>query len=411
MPRWLFHYLNRNEMRPPVQVLTHGSGKVLMNRLNAVAPADLPQEVDLLGKLVDYPLQLVNARDSLLPPTVLTGGLVDSLYHVQNAEGQRMIYLPLEKAGKMLVMGPLPEPPKPDSRGLVILIGLTLLVVAVTGLIIVVPVAKNLRVLETAATQFGEGVLESRADVKSRDAVGSVARRFNQMASSIEKMIQRERQLLQSVSHELRTPIARIRFSLDMLTSAESQQERTERAQEIDNEIAEIDQLVGELLDYNRYQSDALKLTRQSVDVRPVLEEVNKRLQDFRPEINMEVVSPTQDDCQVIADRLLFRRAVQNLVMNAIRFADSQVTIKYRREHEATIVEVEDDGPGVPKEQRDLIMKPFYRSGPVNGKGPGGAGLGLAIVNRILELHHGTIAVGEAAGKGASFSTRWPDSH
>jgi two-component system sensor histidine kinase RstB len=113
--------------------------------------------------------------------------------------------------------------------------------------------------------------------------VGSVAQQFNLMADRIQRLIQRERQLFQSVSHELRTPIARIRFSLNMLNDAETREEQWRRVQEIDGEICEIDQLVGELLDFNRIQSESTPLDLQPVSVRPLLEEVVRRVHDFRP--------------------------------------------------------------------------------------------------------------------------------
>jgi two-component system, OmpR family, sensor histidine kinase RstB len=403
----------RQEPHSPNSMLRHGPNRMMQERLDAASPADLQQEVELLSKLVDYPIHLANPTDSGLPADVMRQGPPDSgFFRPRPPEKEsRMFYIPLRRANKVLVMGPIQEMPHPtpDSGTLALLVALTLLVVGVTGFFIVAPVARNLRILETAATRFGEGALESRAKIKSRDAIGSVARCFNDMADSIEKMIQRERQLLQSVSHELRTPIARIRFSLDMLGSAATAEEREERSREIDTEIAEIDQLVGELLDYNRFQSDSVKLNLQPVVIFPMLEEIDRRLQDFRPEINIEISTAQDRECRVIADRLLFRRAIQNVIMNAVRFARTKVTIGYRREGEATVVEICDDGPGIAPEQREQVMKPFYRKDPVNGQAPGGAGLGLAIVSRIIELHGGHVTIGESESGGACFRTVWPD--
>jgi two-component system, OmpR family, sensor histidine kinase RstB len=414
LPRFLFRPMDRDEQgHQPNSIFRPGSHRVLEERLDAVSPADLPQEVELLGKLVDYPIRLAEPTDSGVPANIMSQRTPDTSDHRPPflEEVNHLEYVPLRHANKVLIMGPFPQMPRrtPDNSALALLVALTLLVVGVTGFIIVAPVARNLRILENAATAFGEGALESRAKISSRDAVGSVARRFNHMAESIEKMIQRERQLLQSVSHELRTPIARIRFSLDMLGSAETGEERSERIGEIDTEIAEIDQLVGELLDYNRYHSDSLKLSPETFSVRPVLEEIDKRLQDFRPEIHLDIVSPGGTDCTLDADRLLFRRAIQNLIQNAIRFAREKVTITCYREGAAMVVTVTDDGPGIPADQRQQVLKPFYRVESADGKGHGGAGLGLAIVSRILELHGGRITVGESPGGGASFSTVWPD--
>jgi signal transduction histidine kinase len=422
LPRMVFRWFPRSDMRPRIQMGRHGTGAFIRERLDAIPADKLPQQIEILRKVVDYPIQLVDFNDTLVPDWVgkmdgpdgefRPGRPPDEEFRPgggPQGEPSRMAYIPLRQAGKVLVMGPMPEPGKPDSTALALLIGLTLVVATAAVFIIVAPVARNLKLLEVAAGKFGDGDLTARAPVKSRDAVGSVSKRFNLMADSIELMIQRERQLLQSVSHELRTPIARIRFNLDMLSGTDSKEEREERAREIDNEIGEIDQLVGELLDYNRYHSDSVKLTLETIDVGPALKEVEQRLQDFRPEISIAILGKVGDSTTLKADRLLFRRAVQNLVMNALRYAREGVTISYARTTGGTVVEIADDGPGVPVGEREHILKPFYRSDQSRAKGTGGVGLGLSIVSRIIELHNGTLSIDDAAGGGAKFTTFWPD--
>jgi signal transduction histidine kinase len=99
---------------------------------------------------------------------------------------------------------------------------------------------------------------------------------------------------------------------------------------------------------------------------------------------------------------------MENLVANALRFATEDVTITYRRDGESMVVEVCDDGPGIPAEQRELILRPFYR-GEAAGDGKSGVGLGLAIVQRIVEMHGGRIGIEDAEIGGAKFVTRWPN--
>jgi two-component system, OmpR family, sensor histidine kinase RstB len=423
VPRFIFEKRRGQGPSPAAEAERH-SVQTLRTRLDSVPAERLEQELQQMGKLVDYPLRITDSSDTSIPPGELArafgmprgprsegpmaGGPRPDVGGPRSNEGRpRMMYVPLKNSQKILVLGPFQDFPHLDFGDLVLPLSIVLAAVLIVGFLVAAPVVRNLRRLETAAARFGEGDFDSRATVRSFDAVGSLATNFNRMADSLQKMIQRERQLLQSVSHELRTPIARIRFGLDMLTSAASPEERAERARQIDEEITEIDQLVGELVDYNRFQSDQVTLDRQPMPLAPLLAEIEHRLAEFRPEI--AITATVAPDVTVTADRILFRRAMQNLVMNGIRFAKTKVVIVVRRENEATVIDVGDDGPGVAAEQRDLIMKPFYRAPAAGSEGQSGVGLGLAIVSRIVELHRGRIEVGDSELGGARFTTIWPN--
>ena len=140
-----------------------------------------------------------------------------------------------------------------------------------------------------------------------------------------------------------------------------------------------------------------------------MLEEVTKRLQDFRQEIKVEFCTEGESDPAVHADQLLFRRAMQNLLSNAIRYAKNRVVVKYAHVDAVSVVEVCDDGPGIQPELRDRIMVPFYQAQNGNGHHSGGVGLGMAIVDRIVQLHDGSISIDKAEIGGARFVTKWPD--
>ncbi|NMC42788.1 MAG: HAMP domain-containing protein [candidate division Zixibacteria bacterium] len=395
--------------RPESPVMLSGSAEILKTRLENVPPAELDRQLDSLRRFFRFPIVLTDLADTTIPAEIRQRGDTGRMVSEEIAGGRERVYVPLKNTGKVLILGRMAEPRGPDTKSIIIVVALVLGIVSVSGFLIMAPLVRDLRRLENAASRFGQGDLNSRAEVKSRDAVGSVARRFNLMAAGIQGLIQRERQLLQSVSHELRTPIARIRFDLDMLQNAESPEEQRRRIEEIDAEVTEIDQLVGELLDYNRIHSESLSVERTPVAVREVLEEIIARLHDFRPDVEIDIPLETDPECRVTADRMLFRRAVQNLLANALRYARRRVVIRCSRGEAETTVEVCDDGPGVPPERREEIMMPFNRGQDGGMRSSGGVGLGLSIVRRIVELHGGTLTVGEADIGGACFATRWPD--
>ena len=386
-----------------------GTLALLKHRLEYVTPAQIEGELDSLKMFLDMPVRLTDSGDRSLPEELGFREVVVRDVGGGFGGGRQMFFAALRNTGKVLVMGPTPGPPSPNTRSIIILVSVVLMIVGVAGFVMIAPLVRNLKALEMATSRFGDGDLDSRAVVNPGDVVGSVAQQFNLMADRIQRLIQRERQLFQSVSHELRTPIARIRFSLDMLNDAQDREEQQRRTQEIDGEICEIDQLVGELLDFSRIQSESTPLDLQTVPVRPLLEEVVRRLHDFRPTVGIEIVAGDEVQCVARVDRLLFRRAIQNLVSNALRYARGRIVIRYSHEGSATLVEVCDDGPGVPPEQHEQIMQPFFHGDDHGDKESGGVGLGLAIVRRIVALHGGTITIDDAEIGGARFLTRWPD--
>ncbi|SYZ72285.1 putative Histidine kinase [Candidatus Zixiibacteriota bacterium] len=409
VPREIFHLINKEEGRAPRPQIPFNSTVEQLKGIFESAPASQYHNLfDSLSGVLNYPLMMVDTSDPSIPPELHYRHKEPDRAGGPPAQNLGYIYIPLNKIGKMLVLGPMPRYFRNETQFFIVMAAVILAIAGIAGFIMVVPLARNLRTLELATSRFGEGQLDSRAAVKSRDAIGSVANRFNSMAESIQQMIQRERQLLQSVSHELRTPIARIRFSLGLLEGTQNEEERKERLREIDGEIDEINQLVGELLDYNRFQSESMSLNKQTLNVADIIGEVIKRLQDFQPDIKIDLHLEPKAESVVVADKILFRRAMQNLVANALRYAKSTVTISYRKESGEAIVEISDDGPGVPPEMREQIMKPFYRIDPSGTREAGGVGLGLAIVSRILELHEARISVEAANGGGAKFVTRWP---
>jgi len=408
LPPLMFRAFEGPERRPPLPNLMRGSAEFLASQLDKMPLEQAQKTIDSLQVVYNHPLRLVDISDPDTRHEMMAEG--DPRFHRPENTDRHIVHVILPNLKKILILGPVVDSPHfSDTGRLLRLVALVLIIAGGAGFIMVAPVARNLRALESAALQFGQGNLNSRASVQTSDAVGSVARCFNQMADSIQQLIQRERQLLQSVSHELRTPISRIRFSLTMLNDAATQEEREQRSKEIDGEITEIDRLVGELLDYNRFQSESFQLKKQSFAILPVLQTAAKRLQDFRPEVKLDINPLDDPDRTVFADQLSFRRAVENLLSNCLRFAKTQVVIDYFQENGVTVVRVSEDGPGIPEDRRKQVFVPFFQGeASRNTDNPQGVGLGLAIVKRILELHKGIIEIDKADIGGARFTTYWP---
>jgi signal transduction histidine kinase len=227
-------------------------------------------------------------------------------------------------------------------------------------------ITRRLERLEAAVRAWGSGALGERVHEHGRDEIGRLARAFNQGADRIQALVEGQRRTLAVASHELRSPLARMRVAVEL--EAISQVGRTE----IERDIGEIDALVGELLVAARLDAGT-PIDRAPVELLAIAAQEGARVGA------MIDGAPWRVD----GDARLLRRLVRNLVENARRYARAEVHVRV----EPGRLRVEDDGPGVPAEERERTWEPFLRvSGHREGSG-GNVGLGLSLVRQIAERH------------------------
>lgn len=256
------------------------------------------------------------------------------------------------------------------------------------------PVARDIQMLRQQLSN-PNGV----AAVPVRSFIAPIALSFEQMRQQIQRLLGLQREMTQAVSHELRTPLARLSFALELSALP------TDEKQLMLNDVKELEQLVDEMLDYARLESTQPQLKLQQVDLSELLQNLVEKLSPL-PGAAIELQA--LPSCVYVCDGHYLERAVQNLLVNAKRFARDKVLLKLDSMQNAVEITVEDDGPGIALEQRAEILKPFVRLDPSRQKGFGGFGLGLAIVCRVLEWHQASIEVGESSLGGASFRIKLP---
>ena len=312
----------------------------------------------------------------------------------------------------VLEVGPLFQM-NPYPTELLVLIGV--LGLSLTGLILYLLVRRlerRLQGLEQAASLIASGHLETRVPTLGADSVGRLASTFNAMAEQLQRLLSMQREMVRAVSHELRTPVARLRFGLEMIGDAETDQARQKYMTGMDSDIQELDKLVDEMLVYARLEQGSPALSYQMVDLRALLEQVIAELAPLRADVRVEfAASQNAPDGSVLveAEPRYLHRAVQNLVSNALRHADSRVRLSYRIGRKRCRIDVEDDGPGVPESHWEHIFAPFLRLDDSRTRASGGHGLGLSIVRRIIYWHAGRAHIGRSADlAGAQFSLVWP---
>jgi two-component system sensor histidine kinase CpxA len=292
--------------------------------------------------------------------------------------------------GKFRMMIDAPAPVGPwNSLPAYLWIGLASLIFCY---ILAVQFARPLRTLEHTVEKFGSGDLAVRAAAKRKDEFGKLARAFNVMADRIETLLKSERRLLQDVSHELRSPLARLEFAVELARSSPDQNRSLDR---IKKEIDRLSTLVSELLQVTRAENDPESRNLVALDLREVVQAVidDSLVEADARSVKLEISGEAQA-LELQGDRELLRRAIENVVRNAIRFAPehSSVDIQLRRQNATAVIAVRDGGPGVPEESLPHLFKPFFRVESDRSRiSGGGVGLGLSIAERAVAAHGGQI--------------------
>ena len=268
---------------------------------------------------------------------------------------------------------------------------------------------KPLEKLGAAAAQIAAGRLETRVDpsvTQRRDEIADLARNFDGMAERIEALITGQRRLLGDISHELRSPLARLTVALSLVKQGPAE-EAAENLERIALEARRLDALIGQLLALTRIDSGVDRDSAAPLDLTILVQEVANDGEFEARAHRRNVAIQRTDACTVHGFEELMRSAVENVVRNAIRHTaeGTAVEISLACGDGRARLSVRDHGPGVPEEKLLEIFLPFRRA----GDHAEGAGLGLAIAERAVSVHGGTIRARNAADGGLIVEIEVPE--
>ncbi|NNB88228.1 ATP-binding protein [Corallococcus exiguus] len=324
--------------------------------------------------------------------------------------------------GRMLVVSPYPgpiqvyasvslppPPPPPDGdRQTAIIVGLVLACTAITSVVFARTLAGPLEKLASAARAFGAGRLDVRAGLRRKDELGLVSEAFDEMAGRITQLLRSQKELLANVSHELRTPLSRIRVALDLAAEGDAQTAR-ELLPDITEDLSELERLVSDVLTTSRLElvtegaSGVPPLRLERVDANALLDKAAARFHTARPTHRLEVqVDGTLPALE--ADPVLLRRVLDNLLDNAGKYSEPGTTVKLhaRAAGDGLQVDIQDQGIGIEAQDLSRVGTPFFRTDRSRARTTGGVGLGLALVRRILDAHHGRLTLESQPGQGTT---------
>jgi len=245
-------------------------------------------------------------------------------------------------------------------------------------------------------TRFGEGDLSARVQTNRRDEIGQLGRSFNRTAGQLERLILSERRLLGDISHELRSPLARLKFAVKLARTSSDTNAALDR---IERDVNRITSLVADIVEITSIEGDPTVREMENTPLDEIIDEVVRDCSleaQFRG-CGIEVSGKISGE--VLGNRELLRRAVENVVRNGIRYTPKHSTIRLSMEEDGlnAIVAVRDEGPGVPEAALSRIFDPFFRVEESRDTQCGGSGMGLSIAKRAVQLHHGTITAENAS--------------
>jgi signal transduction histidine kinase len=266
--------------------------------------------------------------------------------------------------------------------------------------------------LRRATREIASGNLGVRVsqELKGRhDELGLLASDLDMMSERVRNLLESKQQLLRDVSHELRSPLARLQLALSLARRQENSGVERHLAR-IACEADRLEELIARTLKLARLEGPARGLERSPLDIAELLEVIvgdvgiEAEARGCSIELNSATTLP------VLGDPELLRSAFENVIRNALRYgpSGSSVLIEARRDAQNIEVIVRDSGPGVPEKDLQLIFEPFYRVDAARNRAVGGDGLGLAIAARSLEIHGGKIEARNLAAAGLAVHLTLP---
>ncbi|GAB2884440.1 ATP-binding protein [Uliginosibacterium flavum] len=252
-----------------------------------------------------------------------------------------------------------------------------ILLALIAAYLVVRGLNRPLKALESAARAIGRGEPAPNLPEHGANEIAAVAQAFNQMSQDLAELESDRALILAGVSHDLRTPLARLRLGIEMSGA------HTDDIAAMGQDIEDMDRIIGQFLDFAR---DSQAEPAQDCDIAALLHDLAQASR--RRGTLIELDTPEQVIAPVRAQSL--RRAVTNLIDNALRYADTDqpLALRLRNFPDGLEIELADRGPGIPADQAERLKRPFTRLESARSNAQG-SGLGLAIVERIAKLHGG----------------------
>ncbi len=247
------------------------------------------------------------------------------------------------------------------------------------------------------------GIFRKRiSGVERGDELGQLAKSFNTLSASLEKVEQNRREFLANVSHELRTPLSYMKGYAEALEEGVIEQKKGLKI--IQKEANRLERLVNDLLDLAQLEGDSYPLRCEPIAFAQLINEVVESFEFIAAQKNIRIIRRLDENSIVNGDSDRLEQVIRNLLDNALHYTPlhKSITLTLTVKNNTSELIISDEGIGIPEEDLATVTERFYRVDKARTRANGGTGLGLAIVSQIIKRHGGTFELSSKVGQGTS---------
>lgn len=387
-------YVYKTDLSPSyefwVQYIWGWSIKMILSTLDSLPKSAWPEYLKKVSLMHETSITVINMSDKSLEPSEKNRLSHHQMVTSGAKESEITFYIPMKENNLALKFGPVHVPFFTIYSQYILFIA-ALIFLAIMVLVLAFLFAFTLEKLKKLARDYGNSQFDSPIKIRKISSLYPLYNNLKNMAQRIKTLIHSHKELTHSVSHELRTPISRLRFSLELMKEASDPTEIANQITSMEGDIAELEDLVSEMLTYAQLDRVEIKYDIQKI---PLLSMTNTAISKIKS--NKKIIHEV-NDIVVHANEKYVLRALQNLIQNAVKHAKS--TIRLSSNHSQLIIE--DDGPGILVEDRENIFNPFVQLPNQPRDQAKGFGLGLAITKKIIDQHQWKIFVEDSDLGGA----------
>ncbi|MBS4537148.1 HAMP domain-containing protein [Clostridium sp. D2Q-11] len=298
------------------------------------------------------------------------------------------------------------------ENALYIISFISTLFIALISFILANIFSKPIKKFTNAIMNMAKGNLNQRVDIDTNDEFSQLASAFNIMSTKLDQVDIQRKDFVANVSHELRTPLSSIKLLSESLLHQDNAGVEIYREflTDIDSEIDRLNNIIDDLLTLVDLDKERLNLNYKVTYVNYLLEKIITRLKPIADKKNISISYKAEEKLQINLDKDKIQQSIINIVHNAIKYTPNggNVEVKLHSDGKNVVIEISDDGIGIPNKDLEHIFERFYRVDKARTRNTGGTGLGLSIAYQIVTLHQGKIEVESEVDKGTTFYIKLP---